>query len=674
MTNPFRSLVPLLLLAIAACTSSAGRQHAGWAQRDAAPASSSRATLRATLAAAPSPPPVIRITNYGDSAFVGWHRVNVDAPPPFAAGRVGRTRFVVGRQTGRDQWAVDLHLELAAAQSLSIDLAAAVEEPFVLGLPPTDPAAHFGGALTFAGVPMDFVRLQPDGASWLAQLRARAGRMLVADVWLSWYPDQPAWCHGEAMIACSNPAVPDLLETIAVDARFAFGDALVVMPDGGSGRINRPAIAAGDVFADGQARVVPLVFLWLRHLQGIADLSSVAADGRLAVCGHGVRQLWFGGNPAFPASFNAFAWMAANVQQALARLYTWDPPVCGPAMVSGVTGAQEDQTFPRGEALRPGGIGAELVTWASAAKMGERPCNHREADGTILDPARHVSPRLVLWDERPHWHTGVSPDRLGKVGSLQAPGLLSPTDPGDTHGRWGADVEHWLMFTLTAGCRYTGSPALQQLLVHQAIDYRLQWTITPGWSTTQPYAARAIGWEAAMAVNFDRQLEDVALRDTTTNWWRARWSTVIRPALDAAPGDRWDIRVDDPRLGPGQWWIPWQQSVGVYWLDVAGEALGVPDARAIALRGALRVVSDSWRQDAAGAWVSSANCPVVGSETAPADGSFNYFGMSLSVAAVLRHDPQNARARAIWTWLLAHASSVGDYRWLAPELVGVGAP
>lgn len=649
--------VPLaLLLLLASCASN---QQSTW--RAAALEAAPTAPAMLAAASADGAPCTARVANFAGARFVGWHRVNVEGTPTPAVGRTASgIDYVVGRATGASTVAVDLWLDLQPGQELVVDFAGASSRSWTLPLPP-DPVAHFGGDLTFCGQPMAFLTLQPDGAAWSALFRARSGRMLVCDLWARFYPQDPSVVHAEAFVVASNPAVPDMGEQLQQPAQLAWGDAVQVLP----GRpFNAPVVAAGEYLADGQGRVVPLLFVWLRHVQTVEQFGSRLAQAQLGVCGHGVRQLLHTGTPAMPPTFSARAWARDNVGEAARRLTTWDWLLFGPSARSGDTGGQEEQVFSRGEPLRPDGVGAELVVYLSACKLAERPCHYREVDGSPLLPEKHTSPRLVLWDMRPHWHTGVSPDRLGKPRDLSVE---------EAHGRLGADVEHWLQFTLCAANRYTGRPAIQHLLEVQARNYRLQWTVTPGWSTTQPYAARAIGWEAAMAVAFSRELSDVVLRQQSEQHWLQRWSGVIRPWLDANP-DYWDTRNNDPRLGPGLWWMPWQQSVGAYFLDVAGERWGNASMRSASLRAARRVVAEAWVQRD-GVWLTRPQCPVVGWETAPADGSFNYFGMALAVATVLRHEPENPRARSIWQQLLNGAgNNLGNWKWLAPELVPAGMP
>lgn len=596
---------------------------------------------------------VVRIENLAPTPFVGWKRVTVDQAPPHQFGRVGDTLFVVGRAVGVDTRVVDVRVSLAPGAKLTVDLAAASPATWTLGGLPSSPTTWFGGWAAIAGTPLQIVSLAADGAGWLVHLRARPGvaPMLVVDLWLVWYPDAPGWARGEVVVTCSNPSLPAMACTVPAGFALTFGSALVAVP-GGSG----PLLAPGTVLADGQARALPVVFVWPSRLQSVADFGSVVADAQLGVAGVGVSRLLANGNPSYPAAFDPRAWASALLPGAVQRLHTFDPAVCGPASASPQAGDQEDSVFTRGEALLPGGVGAELVAYLSALKLAARPCHHREADGSQLDPARH--PHLVIWGGRPHWHTGVSPDRLGKPADLTV---------ADAQGWWGPDVEHAMFATLTAGARLTGSPALQQLLRQQALQYPLQWTTRPGWSTSEPFAARAVGWEGILAVHLWRDLEDRGAAAAVRTHYGARASMVLVPKLGAAAHDIWDVRVDDPRLGAGRRWIPWQQALGAYGLDLAGEQFGLPACRAIALRASRRVLDDAWRQ-IGGRWVccESGLLAEPGGNGGAFGESFAHYGMPLAACTVLRHEPNNTKARAILAQVRASATEPKHTRWLAP--------
>lgn len=594
---------------------------------------------------------VVQLQNHGAFPYDGWIRANVDTEPTMAAGLVDGVSWVQGRQTGADTWAVDLHVELPAGKAVRLDLSRSTSwRPPAMHLP-SDLLTFFGGPVTIGGVPLQLTGIRQDGAALSVHLRNRLQRTLVGDVWLDWYPGQ-GWCAGEAMVTSSNPTVPDMVETVG-DLQLKFGDAVCFLAGAGFA----PLLRAGDTIADGQARAVPVLFVWPRHLTRGSDWSSVGALADSKIGALGIAHSWPVGEPHVPASFDVLKWAVGIYSESARRLHTWDPALLGPAPQSGQTGAQEDQGFVRAEpTLLPG---AEIPVYWSALKLAARPCHHREVDGSPLDGDRHVEPRLILWDSRPHWHTQVSPERWGKPRGL---------DRSESHGWSGADVEHWLFSTLALAKRYTGSHACDALLEAQARIYPLQHTVTPGWSTSQAYASRAAGWECLAVVHLARALDDRSRAKRVLLHWAQRMESITMPTFETL-GDFWDVRRDDPRLGSGDWWMPWQQSVGAFFMDLAGQLHGDVLAddgvrlRKLALRGASVVVRDAWVQVGT-RWQPKPIMPVGGGGVP--DPSFTYFGMPLSVATVLRHEPQHAKARAIWSQLEAEARDVGQAKWLAP--------
>lgn len=592
----------------------------------------------------------VRVENQATLPFVGWKRTTIDRLPPHLVGQLGNTLYVVGRAVGLDVHVVDLRVSLAPGQQLTLDLSQAGPAGWTRGPFPVQPQAWFGGDATIDGVELQPVSLLPDGAGYTLQLRARPQPMVNVDLWCTWYPDQPAFCHGEVAITASNPSIPDMGAILPAGFPLHFGNA-VVLPLGGQPWNLLPN---GLTLTDGQCRILPVTFLWLQHLQGETVVPSVIAAAGGSIGAVGIQQLLVDGNPVYPPGFSARAWMLANWSEAVRRLHTFDEPVCGPARKSSVAGRQEDQTFVRGEPLLADGVGSEWIAYLSALKLAARPCHHLEQDGRPLDLAMHVNPRLVFWEGRPHWHTGLSPDRLGKYGSLTL---------DDTKGWWGPDAEHWLMNTLAAATRLTGSPACQWLLGHQARIFLLTATVTPGLSTSQPFAARAVGWEGIMAVHLWRELEDRAMADEVRTRWQQRVDHVILPAYGNRSRDVWDPRLDDPRLGKGWWYHPWQQAVGAYGLDLACAVLGPPRGRDLALEAAKAVLHDAFEFDGS-VWRNRAAVALDGRYST--NGIFYLFGSPLAPAVVLRHEPGHPIARAIWDQMHADATGVEHFSWFAP--------
>lgn len=565
-----------------------------------------------------------------EQAYAGWVRATLDRKPPHAAGTVTLpdgdvVPWQLGRTFGADCMTVDLRVDLAAGQRVTLDLRRAVAarpEPFRW---PPDLLGWLGGLPHFGGAPMALLSLAQDGAALCSHWRCRVGRMFVADAWLRWYGAAEPWMHGEVTLTCSHPGVPDLIETSGAWS-LALGDAVC------------SAQLAPAAYADGQARAIPVTLHWPRH--------GGSAPGRVHAVGD--VRLWPDGTPQLEPGRDVAAWTAPRVAQARAVLQSWAPMVVGANATSGDTGEQQEQAFTCAEPLQYPRA-CELV-YLSALKYANRPCHHREQDGSLLAlPPAHTSPRLVLWDGRPHWHTGVSPDRLGKAATLT---------PEQASGWWGPDVEHALFSTLAAGARLTGSPALQAELSAIARVYLYQWTVAPGLSTSQPYAARAVGWEGILCSHLWRTLEDRTLALAVADRWRARFGAFAWLLDDL------DVRTDDPRLGPGRRWIPWQQAIGAWGLDLAGRVLGREQACTIALQHARTIVQDAyvWRDSR---WTTRDVVALDGAETPT--GYFDRFGTPLAPQLLLRAEPTTAKAQEIVGQIRREATLEKHARWLVPR-------
>lgn len=593
---------------------------------------------------------MIRLHNNGTERFHGWVRRTTDQLLTYAAGETldGLT-IVTGRAVGPGIKTIDVRVDLEPGRGVSFDLAEAAPIDYLLEPLPIDPVAHFGGLTTIGGVPMDVVAIQPDGAAWLVTLRVRVGPMLCAHVWLLIYPGQP-WCTGELLVVASNTAVPDMSATVGDGFDLRIGDALVAPVGGGFHRM----LPAGTVLADGQGKAMPFVALWLRHVTSLDEILSAIAAQRLAVGGHGVASLTSTGGPLLMPSGSGAQWARQRWAEAVRRLHTWDPPVCGPAPISGSAGEQEDSLLHAGgEAFAPLGEGAEWVRYLSAIKLhAERPCNHLEANGNWLDPFGH--PQLVFWDGRPHWHIGVSPDRLGKPRNLTAE---------EAHGRWGPDVQHFYHRTLFAAATLTGSPLCQQLLRNVATVYLLQRTSHPALATSAWESARELGCEAQFVADCWLYLEDRVMAGRVVARWRERVDRIILPRM--VGHDLFVTWTNDPRVNPtgdgAQWW---QESFASWALDECGRVFEVPAVRDLAQRVARLVLDVAWTWTG-DHWRAQPQGPIDGSanDQNPAGDSFNHYGMPLCVATVLRADPAHEKARAIWRQLLASTDEKAR-RWM----------
>jgi len=583
----------------------------------------------------------VRLANLSQSVFSGWTRAVCDSKPKLHAGKIGANRFVVGNRCGLDTYHVDLRVTLTPGEQTVMDLDQAV---WVEDRPLELPSDLIGTAPTLGGVPMQLLSQVANGAGHDLHYRARV-QMLCADLWVTVYPDQSAFAVGELIITCSNVSLPDLALTLETDLDLRWAGAWVMIPNAKTTHV----LSKGEQFGDGQARAFPVLFVWTTGLTLQTDWSSAGALSQLGICANGINSLWPTGNPTAPAAFSPVEWGRYHWEAAKDSLHTWDTFGLGPNKRSGDTGAQEDQVFVGAELSQ---LGNETINYLAALGMSRRPCHHLEANGDQLDLARH--PDLRLWDGRAHWHKGVSPDQLGKP---------SPLYEAATNGWWGPDVEHWLFNRLAIAARTKGTPALQWLLQAQARVYLLQWTAAPGLSTSSTYAARAPGWEAIGVVHLWRGLADRSLAQAVLDRWKDRMARVIYPNLSEKPSHIWDVRLNDPRLGPGDWWLPWQQSVGAYGLWLAGKVFDNVNARILAILGATRVLEDAWTLGDDGRWVGSPMKPVW---TTKPDASFNNYGMPLAVAVVLDADNTHEKARAIWSQLIEDTGGGG--KWFPPGM------
>lgn len=608
-------------------------------------------SLLLLLLTASIPAQVVKVANHSPMAFNGWKRCTVDRKPPVLSGSVAGASFVVGRRVGLDTWAVDLRLSLEPFESRAFDLATATATAMPAVNLPADPIGFFGGWVSVLGSPLLLDQLAADGAAVTAHAHARVTSMLHVDLWATWYPDEPGLITGEAVVCCSNGSLVAMGGDVGPEGlRLTWGDGLVHVVGAGWGA---PLVPPLTNFGDGQARAVPFVIVWPRLFQTISHWTQGMAAVNLSMCAVGISKLWPSGNPVYPIAFNATSWTTQRFGASLERLHSWEAPVVGPTPNSGVTGGQEDEVFVRGEALLPGGVGAEVVAYLNALKLAGRPCHHLEADGRPADPDLH--PDCVFWSGRPHYHPAVSPDKLGKPRSLTIE---------EAHGWNGPDREHWLYNTVYAANRLVDSKALQWILAQQARVYLFSETVKPGWSTSGTDAARSVGWACILAMQLHYGMEDRVLEQRMLTRFQDRCRLIYLPLHGSAPNDITDIRIDDARLGPGAWWMPWQQGVEAAGLDLAGEALQMPAVRALGVRLAQRVLQDAWVK-VGNRWMSKAQAAVDGS-AGTVNESFNYFGNGLAPAVVLRNNPTDERALAIWTQLRSEATDTGEASWLIP--------
>jgi hypothetical protein len=429
----------------------------------------------------------VEIENFTGNRVKGWIKTNTDFNFSFDSGNIGEFRFVKGIKSGLDTNNLHIYADLLPYECKVLDLEQLTYERVKLSNFPG--WEFFGGLPKVNGMGMEIISSEFNGNSLQSEWKGRLGRMFHVTLFTRWYEDNPYLVHGEVIVTCSNPSVPDLVDTIPPDFRVTFGDSIVFIP---GKQFNSTVINGGETFADGQCWPLPIFFAWPRNMTVGKENEAwayVSAVVNLQIGAVALKKLYRSGNPKYNPSFNPRVWARNLFQDSVRRMHTWEAGLLGPNKRSGETGGQEDQVYVRGEALLPNGVAASIVTYLAALQLGRRPCHRLEFDGRIATIQNHPSGRY--WDGTIHWHSGVSTDRFGKVG------LITQTQTKDW---WGPDVEHWLYNTLMAGARITGSDACQRLLEHQGNVYQFQWTHMGG-ATSQMYAPRAVGWEGWMVLN-----------------------------------------------------------------------------------------------------------------------------------------------------------------------------
>lgn len=531
---------------------------------------------------------------------------------------------VFGTRLGdaRSAW---VHLSAAADEALALDFAAPdpIEEQIdtAAGIPGWVLAEPMGSiGVTVNGIAVDMIPnhqgelIEVDGPALRVHGRALVGSAIWADVYLAWVPTEP-WLRFELVLTCAHPnRMPMIVESTPLAGfELKIGTMLVGYHGHRFG-----AVLAGEQIAQGQARAFSGIAAWLERLdepQKQQLVSGAMNGGPFAIATEWKERAGRYGVPDMQAQFNVDTWIRKYFAPALQQAWSQEPTAqLGVNWNSAVTGAQEDQVFCAngGEAfaLHRTAPAAVFVRYLIAMSQSRRPCHWREADGRLLDFEAH--PQLRMWSGQPHWHPGVSPDRLGLS---RLPSTI------DTHGWYGPDREHWFASTLWFAAAVTGSRALQQECESHA---RLVWfgeTVEPGVSTTSPDAARSVGWFGILAVALIRTLADPSVRARVATRAMERIERVYVPMLPKKNAH--GITVWDPRSGPttsgtlqGYDWaiMTWQQSIGSYGLWVLARELGHETAREMAVDAARTCFTLGWSRDAEGRWIEWEGAGLYGAE------------------------------------------------------------
>lgn len=324
---------------------------------------------------------------------------------------------------------------------------------------------------------------------------------------------------------------------------------------------------ANDYFGDGQRQT------WYGEAMPRLDFNDMS---QVANAISAIEYVVYGMSPDWSAK-NAFASLNAvqqpenpNVQshwtQLIAQFHEfssfintngnpWDDYPLGLTKTPGQTGDQSDFGCVEAGAIAYMGA-AELLDmiYFLATEEAKRPGHYYEMDGSEVRSANH--PNWVVWGQETHWHTGVSPDRLGKTG---------PNLGSDTHGWHGKDLEHHSSNLLSLAALMTGSYLLLDECDHEMEAYLAGHTLPsmkPGWSTNDKFPPRAFGRTHHAICNHYLLMprQDVRTRMI------ARFNQCVLPQWDGAtrsPVKNWNHMRDDRVLGSTvDAWVPWNESLG----------------------------------------------------------------------------------------------------------------
>lgn len=605
---------------------------------------------------------MLRIENQTGLRYRGWVSTTTPRLPSPMNGTIGGHPFVVQEPIGAVGNRIDVFVDIPAGGTIEGPMlyGSAIEPPAL----PEPPHA----LLCVGGVPLQFIGAE--GKRW--HLRARMTPMLVADLWVDHVGQ--AWNPFELLITASNPSIPDMTATVPENFALTAAGAVVSFLHGGYGTI----LPAGETFGDGQSRSFIGTIAWMDRLQDPVDQASAYAwstGGILAVDLDWID--WLGPlrkTAQAPPRWSGSGWVRATYSQALRALGSWAPTGLGISARATDTGAQADQGYGgKGTALAQGG-GAAVAQVLRFIGMdaAKRPCHHREKGGEQLDLNGH--PRVAFWQGRPHWHTGVSPDQLGKPRGLME---------SEAHGWWGDEREHLFQNTMGAAYQLTGSALLHELWMARSRWFLFGETVDPSLSTSGADASRSRGWAGIYACWLWLCLKDRTLADAIKQRFLKRvdiYMTDTRPIWDTRQTEHYQGDPSKPLIGvSAEVWsdtanptpfpafvLSYQAGFGAGALHIAGEFFDWPHLRQFAFAQCKSVMERSFKQRPDGSWElwESLGVKPDGTTLPPAEFvegrgahksgiDFTSTWMAPAIRAVLLNEPENEQARAIWQQIQA---------------------
>ena len=599
----------------------------------------------------------IHVANYsGIHAFAGWVRRTIDREVEgVKSGCIGTDKFVIcrTRHAAPGLLEVDVYTELQPGEARSIDYTrpdAAVALPV---FQPTD--KHIVPRLN--GVPMHVRSAVVNGAALEMHWRTRIVELVVADLWVNFYPQQ-RWAEGELQLHASNlrsgkrsQQLPDELTLDIAGGTWGVWSAQR-LSSGGS--LIPPGLSIGH----GQGLpAIPVVLVSEEATP--EDVESAAAVVAMSIGCIALDKVWPTGNPHWhPKRGDAAAWVGSQFAKVRDSMSGWDlTPHTFATPHARVSGGEPDQTFVGAEmtqGLRS--AGSELMMAMRGASMARRPGLWSEDNG---DPMGIVKPSLALFQGYP-FRRGGSIDMLGFSG-------VPIPDTRDTNGYW-CWREHMFYNALFVGYRATGKRSLQWQIERRAVTYLHEHTKSDRYTTTRyTGAARGYGWSCLLVWWLLNTLESEQLRDAVRERWIARWEIVGKNMMTT--DGFWPMFQNGAR----QEWFAWQAAPIAYFLDLVALKTGVEEAQDAAKTIALRVLQHAYAPDEQGneqaygyVMLQDGKPKLPLSEhSRPPKGVESW--MVTAAATVLRHEPHHQQARMIVDQ--AVAKNEQDCRWVPPEVI-----
>ncbi len=171
-------------------------------------------------------------------------------------------------------------------------------------------------------------------------------------------------------------------------------------------------------------------------------------------------------------------------------------------------------------------------------------------------------PSWVTWDEGTHYHTGVSPDRLGRT--------FNYTE--GVGGWYGHDYQHYGCLWLAEDVLLNGSMASFRQLLHKREKLLAGLTlpsVKPGWSTNSALVGRAGGRTFLGIANLYLATGDEAILDRAIarihECFLEQWpgKTIVTGSIRPSRIIWNDARI----IADGAGWVVWEDSLAVKGLD-----------------------------------------------------------------------------------------------------------